>query len=55
MLYDGNPAYPGADALWRVIEESGANLFGTSPTYIAHQQKAQVVPKDTSICPAWSP
>jgi acetoacetyl-CoA synthetase len=46
VLYDGNPAYPGADALWRVIEESGANLFGTSPTYIAHQQKAQVVPKD---------
>ncbi len=46
VLYDGNPAYPGADALWRVIEESGANLFGTSPTYIAHQQKAVVVPKD---------
>ncbi len=46
VLYDGNPAYPGPDALWRIIEESGANLFGTSPTYIAHQQKARVVPKD---------
>lgn len=46
VLYDGNPAYPAADTLWRVIEESGANLFGTSPTFIAHQQKAGVSPKD---------
>ena len=46
VLYDGNPAYPSAEALWRVIEESGANLFGTSPTYIAHQQRAGASPKD---------
>ncbi len=46
VLYDGNPAYPSADALWRVIEESGANLFGTSPTFIAHQQRAGTSPKD---------
>jgi len=46
VLYDGNPAYPQADALWRVIEESGANLFGTSPTFIAHQQRAAVVPRE---------
>jgi len=45
VLYDGNPAFPDADALWRVIEESRATLFGTSPTYVAHQQKAGVVPK----------
>jgi acetoacetyl-CoA synthetase len=45
VLYDGNPAFPDADALWKVIEESHATLFGTSPTYIAHQQKAGVVPK----------
>ena len=46
VLYDGNPAYPEPDVLWSVIEESGAELFGTSPTYIAHQQNAGVVPKD---------
>jgi acetoacetyl-CoA synthetase len=46
VLYDGNPAFPNPDTLWSVIEESGATLFGTSPTYIAHQQKAGVVPKD---------
>ncbi|HXS29126.1 MAG TPA: acetoacetate--CoA ligase [Steroidobacteraceae bacterium] len=45
VLYDGNPAYPGPDALWRIVEASGARLFGTSPTYIAHQQKAGIVPK----------
>ncbi|HMD28005.1 MAG TPA: acetoacetate--CoA ligase [Steroidobacteraceae bacterium] len=46
VLYDGNPGYPGADALWTVIEESGATLFGTSPTYIDLQLKAGVVPKE---------
>jgi acetoacetyl-CoA synthetase len=46
VLYDGNPAYPGPDALWRVIEESGATLFGTSPSYIDLQRKAGVVPKE---------
>jgi len=45
VLYDGNPAFPGPDALWRLIEESGATLFGTSPTYIGHQQKAGIVPR----------
>jgi acetoacetyl-CoA synthetase len=46
VLYDGNPGYPGPDALWKVIEESGATLFGTSPTYIDLQRKAGVVPKE---------
>jgi len=45
VLYDGNPAYPEPDALWKVIEESGATLFGTSPTYIDLQRKAGVVPR----------
>ena len=44
VFYDGNPAYPGPDALWKVIEESGATLFGTSPAYIDHQRKADIVP-----------
>jgi acetoacetyl-CoA synthetase len=45
VLYDGNPAYPEPDALWRVLEESGATLFGTSPSYIDFQRKAGVVPR----------
>jgi len=46
VLYDGNPAYPGPDALWKVIEASGATLFGTSPTYVDLQRKAGVVPRE---------
>jgi acetoacetyl-CoA synthetase len=46
VLYDGNPAYPGPDALWKVIEDSGATIFGTSPTYADHQRKAGVVPRE---------
>jgi len=46
VLYDGNPAYPGPDALWKVIEESGATLFGTSPAYVDLQRKAGIVPKE---------
>jgi acetoacetyl-CoA synthetase len=45
VLYDGNPAYPEPDALWRVLEESGARLFGTSPSYVDFQRKAGVVPR----------
>ena len=55
VLYDGNPAFPSADALWAVIAQSGANLFGTSPTYIAHLQRAGVVPSKSSTCRGWSP
>ena len=46
VLYDGNPAYPGPDALWKIIEDSGAALFGTSPAYIDLQRKSGVVPKE---------
>jgi acetoacetyl-CoA synthetase len=46
VLYDGNPAYPRADEMWRVIEESGATLFGTSPAYVDGQRKAGVVPRE---------
>jgi acetoacetyl-CoA synthetase len=45
VLYDGNPAFPDADSLWKVIEASKATLFGTSPTFIAHQQRAGIVPQ----------
>jgi acetoacetyl-CoA synthetase len=44
VLYDGNPVYPGADALWKVIQDSGATLFGTSPAYVAQQQGAGTAP-----------
>jgi acetoacetyl-CoA synthetase len=46
LLYDGHPAYPTIDSLWKLVDDAKVTLFGTSPTYIAQQQQAGVVPKD---------
>ena len=42
VLFDGNPFYPQADALWQMADELGVSVFGTSAKYIAAQQKAGV-------------
>jgi acetoacetyl-CoA synthetase len=34
VLYDGNPGYPDGETLWRLVEQSGATLFGASPTFV---------------------
>ena len=34
VLYDGNPAYPGPEALWGLIEKERVSVFGTSASYI---------------------
>ncbi|MFO7277576.1 MAG: acetoacetate--CoA ligase [Pseudomonadota bacterium] len=46
VLYDGNPTYPDPGVLWQMVEQSGASLFGASPTYISMLQQAGIVPKD---------
>jgi acetoacetyl-CoA synthetase len=46
VLYDGNPNYPDAGALWRIAEQSKATLFGASPTFVQMQQQAGIVPRD---------
>ncbi|MDH4072394.1 MAG: acetoacetate--CoA ligase [Gammaproteobacteria bacterium] len=46
VLYDGNPNYPDATALWRVVEKSRTTLFGASPTFVQLQQQAGIVPRD---------
>jgi acetoacetyl-CoA synthetase len=46
VLYDGNPAYPSPDVLWKMVDDSGTKLFGASPTYIAGLEKAGIVPKE---------
>ncbi len=47
VLYDGHPAYPGPDLLWRLAQDSEATGFGASPTYVQIMQKLGLVPKDT--------
>ena len=45
VLYDGHPAYPEPDFLWRLAAETGATSFGTSPTFIQNMRKLALVPK----------
>jgi acetoacetyl-CoA synthetase len=42
VLFDGNPLYPTADALWRMADALEVTVFGTSAKYIAAQEKAGV-------------
>lgn len=51
VLYDGNPFYPGPDALLRMADELDITLFGTSAKYIASLEAAGVVPKEISDFP----
>jgi acetoacetyl-CoA synthetase len=46
VLYDGNPAHPDVDVLWRIAQDSRARLFGASPTFVELMQKAGVVPRE---------
>ncbi len=44
VLYDGSPAYPDMDAMWRLAEETGITYFGTSAPFIAACMKSGVEP-----------
>ncbi|MBE9503544.1 MAG: acetoacetate--CoA ligase [Proteobacteria bacterium] len=47
VLYDGNPFYPDAGALWELAQDEKISIFGTSAGYIAALQKAGVKPAET--------
>jgi len=34
VLYDGNPGYPDAGAMWKLVQDEKITVFGTSATYI---------------------
>jgi acetoacetyl-CoA synthetase len=44
VLYDGNPAWPTPDLLWKMADDTGAHLFGASPSYQSILEKAGIVP-----------
>ncbi len=46
FLYDGNPAYPNIETLWKLIDKEKINIFGTSPKFLSISQKAGLVPKE---------
>jgi len=47
LLYDGSPASPNMDALWKFAQDSGMTFFGTSAAYIASCMKAGIEPGKT--------
>jgi len=51
VLYDGNPFYPGPDALLKMADKLKVNTFGTSAKYIAALEEAGVKPKEISDFP----
>jgi acetoacetyl-CoA synthetase len=46
LLYDGNPAWPTPDLLWKLADDTGTQLFGASPSYQAVLERAGIVPRE---------
>lgn len=44
ILYDGNPAYPSKERLWKLAEETKMTVFGTSASYITACMKDAIKP-----------
>lgn len=45
LLYDGSPFHPDHDILWRIADEEGISIFGTSAKYLATADKFNVKPR----------
>jgi len=46
LLYDGNPSYPDAGAMWRLIQDEKVSIFGTSATYLNYVRSQGLAPGD---------
>ena len=46
VLYDGHPNYPNSGTMWRLVEDVGITVFGTSATYIHYLMKQGLRPGD---------
>lgn len=44
VLYDGSPFYPDAGELWKLAQEEGITVFGTSAKYLSAVEKAGMKP-----------
>ena len=44
LLYDGSPFHPDNYILWRIAEEEGISIFGTSAKYLAALEKFRAKP-----------
>ena len=46
VLYDGNPAWPDGEALWRFMDEQRVTLFGCGAAYLINCMKDGLRPRD---------
>lgn len=46
VLYDGSPAYPAPDTLWRLAQDAEATMLGASPTYVEQMARSGIVPRE---------
>jgi acetoacetyl-CoA synthetase len=44
VLYDGSPAHPGLDALWKLAESERVSYFGASAPFLLACKKAKLAP-----------
>ena len=44
ILYDGNPNYPGPEAMWRLIQDEKVTMFGCSASYINYLRSENIKP-----------
>jgi len=44
VLYDGNPFFPDANAMWQMAAEENLEVFGTSAKFLDASKKAEVTP-----------
>ena len=44
VLYDGNPNYPDAGAMWKLIQDEKITVFGCSASYIHFLKKEEFLP-----------
>lgn len=47
VFYDGHPAYPQPDLLWKMAADTGTSFFGASPTYVQIMEQLGVKPGKT--------
>jgi acetoacetyl-CoA synthetase len=44
VLYDGNPSYPAADAMWKLVQDEKISIFGLSASYINYLRSQEIKP-----------
>jgi acetoacetyl-CoA synthetase len=49
VLFDGDPAFPDLDTLWRLAADTGVDVFGVSAPFLMSCRKAGVVPPPHSL------